>query len=200
MTRERSDAYLRTYGSPAQGSRVLTIEVIAELTRAPFRLLDVGCGNGQMLEPIREQGMDCDYVGVDFSEPLLEAARRLHLSDGRATFIRDDVIELGRVEGRFAIALYSHVLEILSAPEASLRRARDLAQYTVIRFFEPPDHDIDVVELREMEVGDGTTVPYLRRKIARDSYRLMLARLGCSSVDVYRDESSTDQVHVLHYD
>ena len=50
-----------------------------------------------------------------------------------------------------------------------------------------------------MEIGDGTTVPYLRRKIARDSYRLMLARLGCTAVDVYRDEGSVDQVHVLRY-
>jgi hypothetical protein len=28
----------------------------------------------------------------------------------------------------------------------------------------------------------------------------MLSRLGCTAVDVYHDDGSTDQVHVLRYD
>ncbi len=200
LTPSRAVEYLRTYGAPSATSRVLTAEVIEELAgRRPVRLLDLGCGNGQMLELFRERGMDLDYTGVDFSEPLLTAARERFADDPRARFIAADVNDPQGVDGGYDIALYSHVLEILSSPEASLRRARDLARHTVIRFFEPPEHDVDVVELREMEIGDGTTVPYLRRKIARDSYRLMLARLGCTAVDVYRDEGSVDQVHVLRY-
>jgi SAM-dependent methyltransferase len=200
MTPGRAVEYLRTHGAPSAGSRVLTAEVIEELAgRKPVRLLDMGCGNGQMLELFREREMDCDYTGVDFSEPLLEAARARFASDGRAQFVAADVNDPEGLEPGQDVVLYSHVIEILASPEASLRRARDLASHTVIRFFEPPDHDVDVVELREMEIGDGTTVPYVRRKIARDSYRLMLARLGVVSVDVYRDESSTDQVHVLRY-
>jgi 2-polyprenyl-3-methyl-5-hydroxy-6-metoxy-1,4-benzoquinol methylase len=200
MTAERADAYLRTHGAPAPGSRLLTVEVIGELCPGPVRVLDVGCGNGQMLELMRERGLDCDYTGVDFSEVLLDAARRHHAGDARATFIADDVTTMERVVGGFDVALFSHVVEMLGCPEGALARAHELARHTVIRFFEPPVHELDVTELREMEIGDGTTVPYLRRKIARDSYRLMLARLGCTAVDVYHDDGSTDQVHVLRYD
>jgi hypothetical protein len=69
----------------------------------------------------------------------------------------------------------------------------------VIRFFEPPEHEWDFVELREMDVGEGRTAPYLRRQIGREEYRLMLARCGCERVDVYDDETAADQVHVLHF-
>jgi SAM-dependent methyltransferase len=200
MTPARAGEYLRTYGAPAATSRVLTAEVLEGLAeRGPFRVIELGCGNAQMLELFRERARAWDYTGVDFSAPLLAAARERHAGDPRASFVAADVAELAGIDGGYDVALYSHVIEMLACPEGSLRRACDLARRTVIRFFEPPVHDLDVVELREMEIGDGTTVPYLRRKIAADSYRLMLARLGCTAVDVYRDEGSTDQVHVLHY-
>jgi SAM-dependent methyltransferase len=198
MTRARADEYLRTYGAPSTSSRLLTAEVIEEL--GATSVVDLGCGNGQMLELFRERGRAWEYLGVDFSEVLLEAARERFAADAHAAFVAADVNDPVDVPGGHDVALYSHVVEILSCPEASLRRARELARHTVIRFFEPPVHELDVTELREMEIGDGTTVPYLRRKIARDSYRLMLSRLGCTAVDVYHDDGSTDQVHVLRYD
>jgi hypothetical protein len=107
---------------------------------------------------------------------------------------------LAGIEGRFDVAIYSHVLEIIGSPESSLLAAKALAGRIMIRFFEPPDAEHDLVELREMEIGDGSTVPYLRRTMGRDYYRLILAKLGCMQVDVYQDETAKDQVHVLHYD
>jgi hypothetical protein len=35
--------------------------------------------------------------------------------------------------------------------------------------------------------------------MSRDHYRLILTKSGCTAVDVYRDEISTDQVHLLRY-
>src|ERR1700754_3973140 len=37
------------------------------------RVLDVGCGYGRVAEPILEGGAS-EYVGVDFSEPMLDLA------------------------------------------------------------------------------------------------------------------------------
>lgn len=200
ITPARAREYLRTQGAASESARVLTAEVIESLgDGSATRLIDLGCGNGQMLELLRERGASIHYTGVDFSEPLLDVARERFAGDAGARFVAADVND-PVVEGRFDVALYSHVIEILSCPEGSLARARDLAAVTVIRFFEPPEHELDTVELREMEIGDGTKVPYLRRKIGRDAYRLMLARLGVRTVDVYRDDASRDQIHVLHYD
>ena len=61
------------------------------------------------------------------------------------------------------------------------------------------DHETDAVELRTQDVGADEEVPYIRRSMGRDHYRLILSKLGCTSVDVYRDDGSTDQVHVLNY-
>ena len=52
--------------------------------------------------------------------------------------------------------------------------------------------------LRWLDVGADKQVPYLRRKMSRDYYRLILSRLGCSKVDIYRD-TTKDQIHVLHF-
>jgi hypothetical protein len=133
------------------------------------------------------------------SEPLLAVARDNHAGDSRASFMLADVETLEGVGGGFDVAVYSHVLEILSSPERALRSASERARHVAIRFFEPPDAEMDLVELREMEIGDGSTVPYLRRTMGRDFYRLILAKVGCHRVDVYQDETAKDQIHVLHY-
>jgi hypothetical protein len=96
------------------------------------------------------------------------------------------------------VALYSHVLEMLGSPQLSLQRAAKLARTVVVRFFEPPDGEVDIVEIREMDVGDRL-VPYIRRTMSRDYYRLILARAGCEAIEIYRCESAVDQVHVLRF-
>jgi trans-aconitate methyltransferase len=184
--------YLRGDESSAESK-----EIVAAVVRdmGAVSLLDLGCGNGELLNVLKERQPGLNYTGVDFSEPLLECARREHPG---ATFVRDDVERVTEVAGPFDVVVYSHVLEMLSSPQASLRRATRLAPVVVVRFFEPPEHDVDLVELREMDVG-GRSVPYLRRSMSRDYYRLILADAGCESVDVYRCESSRDQVHVLRF-
>lgn len=189
--------YLKTYGHPSVSSKALLLDVVRQLTKKLTRprLLDLGCGNGQLGEFFVEKGFDCDYTGVDFSDVLLEAGCHA-LPD--AKFIKDDVNTLTSISGSFDIALYSHVVELLSAPEESFAAARRIAKKVVIRFYEPPEFEMDSVELRWLDVGSDKQVPYLRRKMSRDYYRLILARLDCKSVDIYRDVSK-DQVHVLHF-
>jgi ubiquinone/menaquinone biosynthesis C-methylase UbiE len=198
MTRPHARVYLRTIGAPSEGSKRLLVEVLSGMGTG-LSILDLGCGNAQLLAFFRAQGLDCDYTGVDFSAPLLEAAREAFAVDVRAHFLSADANTLEGVSGRWDVALYSHVIEMLSSPEQSLIAARRLASMIVVRFFEPPLFEVDSVELREMEVGEGSPMPYLRRKMGRDYYRMLLAKLGCRSVDVYRDETSEDQIHVLHY-
>jgi SAM-dependent methyltransferase len=200
LTPGRAREYLRTFGAPSQGSRQLLVEVLQRhARRGQLSIVDLGCGNGQMLELFRESGAQWSYTGVDFSEPLLDAARETFSGDPQASFVHADVNTLGGLDGHWDIAIYSHVIEMIGSPEQSLLRAAQIADAVAIRFFEPPEFETDLVELREMEVGDGTSVPYLRRKMGRDYYRMILARMGCSRVDVYRDESSTDQVHLLRF-
>ena len=209
FSRDLASRYLKTYGHPSPGSKQLLVDVLEDLARRQIgvgkrrlNILELGCGNAQLYEYFKERKLACAYTGIDFSAPLLEVARQNHAGDAAARFIADDIVELSEIDERFDVAVYSHVLEVLSSPEHSLSRARELAPVVVIRFFEPPEFAVDTVELREMAIADdeAMTVPYIRWKLSRDHYRLMLTRTGCSNVEIYRDAASKDQVHVLHYD
>jgi SAM-dependent methyltransferase len=200
LTPSRAREYLRTFGAPSEGSKRLLTEVLSrEAGRGELSIIDLGCGNGQLLESFRASGCEWSYTGVDFSEPLLDAARQAFADDPRASFVHGEVNTLEGIEGRWDVAIYSHVLEMIGSPERSLLAAARIAAAVAIRFFEPPEFETDLVELREMEVGDGSTVPYLRRMMGRDYYRMILAKAGCKQVDVYRDETSKDQVHLLRF-
>lgn len=194
--------YLKTYGYPSLTSKKILVDILKRYSRSgKISIIDLGCGNAQLYEYFKEQKLSCIYTGVDFSGPLLEAAKIIHKDDSNVRFIKDDVNDLENVDGEYDFAIYSHVIEMLSSPEISLIKAKTLAKRIIIRFFEAPDFETDTVELREMEVGNGRKVPYIRRKMSRDYYRLILTKMGCTHVDIYRDESSSkDQVHILHYE
>lgn len=194
---EIASQYLKSYGHPSVSSKVLLTDVLRKLTKH-IKLpncIDLGCGNGQLGEYFVESGFDCQYTGVDFSDVLLDAARR---ALPNSNFIKDDINTLVEITGYFNIAIYSHVIELLSAPEDSLAAAKRVADKIVIRFYEPPEFETDSVELRWLDVGSTDQVPYLRRKMSRDYYSLILSRLGCKAVDIYRDVTK-DQIHVLHF-
>lgn len=200
FTADVAKVYLDGHGHPSLRSKELLVDILADIGRGDaLRILDIGCGNGQLLRHFRSRALPCTYVGVDFSTTLLAAAREQFANDRSATFFHDNVETLGTVTERFDAAVFSHVIEILSCPEASLRRAAALARLVLIRFFEPPEFDVDTVELREMDIGNGTMVPYLRRKMSRDYYRLILARMNCRKVDIYQAEGDKDQIHVLSF-
>lgn len=197
---EHAKVYLKTLGSPSLRSKVLVSEVLADYGRShPLSVMDLGCGNGQLYEPLRNTGAIARYVGVDFSPPLLEAARQAYAGDYRAEFLQDDVSLLEKITERFDFVIYSHVIEMLASPELSLRRAKEVCDRILIRFFEPPEFDAITVELREMDVGTDKTVPYIRWKMSRSYYHLILANLGCKRVDVYQADGDKDQVHILHF-
>jgi ubiquinone/menaquinone biosynthesis C-methylase UbiE len=190
--------YLKTYGAPSVDSKAVLTEVLKRAASGQaLRLIELGCGNGQLAEHFLAQGLDCEYTGVDFSEPLLAAARQTFAGEARVQFVCDDVENL-KVEARYDYAIFSHVLELLPSPERALFNAKRVARRVVIRFYEPPVFEETRVELKEMDVGGGPA-PFLRWKMGRDFYQLMLAKLGATAVDVYRSDSK-DEVHVIYFD
>jgi arsenite methyltransferase len=47
-------------------------------------LIDLGCGSGRLLAHLAHGRPDARIVGLDLSEPMLEAGRRLHDQEGLA--------------------------------------------------------------------------------------------------------------------
>jgi ubiquinone/menaquinone biosynthesis C-methylase UbiE len=197
---EIAKVYLDGFGHPSPHSKILVASLLREMFgRQPFRLADFGCGNAHMYGVFKERSLGCEYFGYDFSTSLFQAACERFADDPSAHFIEADIGDYDLIVEQCDIVLFSHVLEMLASPESALTVARRAAPLIMIRFFEPPVNEIDLVELRQLNTGTDNSVPYLRRTISKDYYNLLLHKIGCRSVDVHQVNGDKDQVHVLHF-
>jgi SAM-dependent methyltransferase len=84
------------------------------------RVLDVGCGTGEVISRVARLFPRASLTGVDLEESHLERARAKNAELGdRVGFQRDDALELSFHDAQFDLAISRHVLQAL--PEA--RRA-----------------------------------------------------------------------------
>jgi SAM-dependent methyltransferase len=81
------------------------------------RMLDVGCGTGEIAGRALRLFPDSTYVGIDLEEPHLERARakNAHLGD-RARFQHGDALHVPFPDAQFDLAISRHVLQ--AVPDA----------------------------------------------------------------------------------
>ena len=85
------------------------------------RVLDVGCGSGRIGEFVLEAGAS-HYVGVDFSEPMIELAQaRLERFAERVALLTDDFLT-APINGQFEVVLALGLFDYL--PDAAPFAAR----------------------------------------------------------------------------
>ncbi|MEM9461533.1 MAG: class I SAM-dependent methyltransferase [Myxococcota bacterium] len=85
---------------------------------APRTILEVGCGEGYMLQALAEGGVPADLVGVDFSKPaVLDARQRL---GDRAQVEQRDARELAEDGRTFDLVMMLEVLEHIPQPAQML--------------------------------------------------------------------------------
>jgi trans-aconitate methyltransferase len=71
-----------TAGPSTQSRLRLMLQLVARFAKPYSKLLDVGCGNGELLEAVAKAGQVTQLSGVDVSEvPLEEARRRVPQAD-----------------------------------------------------------------------------------------------------------------------
>lgn len=93
--------------------------VVRLLPRIPpqARVLDLGCGHGMVLRALARRGFRGEYVGVDFSAPLLAQARANAPADLRSRFVQADLTDpswtskvgAGPFEVVLALAVFHHL-------------------------------------------------------------------------------------------
>ena len=89
------------------------------------RVLDVGCGSGRIGEFVLDAGA-AHYLGIDFSEPMIELAReRLDRFGDRVELIVDDFLT-AEVDGRFDVVLALGLFDYLPNPSDFAERMFDL--------------------------------------------------------------------------
>ena len=99
--------------------RNLAVQTVREHSHP--RVLDIGCGSGRIGEFVLEAGAG-HYVGVDFSEPMIELARgRLAKYTDRVQLLVEDFLTAALV-GPFDVILALGLFDYLSEPHHFTRR------------------------------------------------------------------------------
>jgi SAM-dependent methyltransferase len=93
--------------------------------RAPARALEVGCGEGLVLEYLRRRHQG---VRVDGLEPDMGALRAARLRNPGARLIHGDAHDLGVASGAYDLVLCLEVLEHLNDPGRALAEIRRVAR------------------------------------------------------------------------
>jgi ArsR family transcriptional regulator len=126
---ERADGYGDAlFRSRWPRNQLLKARLVAELLDAPpgTRVLELGCGTGQIAEELVAGPAALDYLGVDLAPRMVEAAgRRLARFGDRVEMRTGEIEQLalpsGSLGGAFAIDVLHHVPDPI-ATLAELRR------------------------------------------------------------------------------
>ena len=92
-----------------EGEAVL-VELLPEQVE---RVLDLGCGDGRLLGNVREARPEALGVGLDFSPPMLEAARERFAEDGAVQFLSHDLAQPLPELGSFDLVVSSFAIHHL---------------------------------------------------------------------------------------
>jgi SAM-dependent methyltransferase len=146
------------------------------------RVLDVGCGSGRIGEFVLEAGAG-HYVGVDFSEPMIEMSRaRLNRFADRADLIVDDFLTAD-LHGPFEVILAVGLFDYLPEPHRFTRRMFELCAPggSVVGSF--PTWSLlkgPVRKVRYEWIGDCPIFNYSRREL-----ELMFGASGFDRVEIH---------------
>jgi SAM-dependent methyltransferase len=99
--------------------RNLAVESVRAYSKP--RVLDVGCGSGRIGEFVLDAGA-ARYVGVDFSEPMIELARARLERFGERVELRTEDFLTAQLDGNFDVTLALGLFDYLPEPERFARR------------------------------------------------------------------------------
>ncbi len=102
---DRADEFPRR----AEGESVL----LEHVPRDAPRILDLGTGDGRLLALLQADRHEMRGVGLDFSEPMLEAARKRFAADERIELVKHDLAEPLPAIGRFDAVVSSMAIHHL---------------------------------------------------------------------------------------
>jgi SAM-dependent methyltransferase len=89
------------------------------------KVLDIGCGNGRLLQALKQENKKISYWGIDFSSKLLKAARQNH---PEANLVLGDITntqtyeQLKNFDVCFCLAVFHH----LPTPEIQLKTLKNI--------------------------------------------------------------------------
>ncbi len=133
---ERSDSYLpSTKDLLDDRFEKIVSMIIDEKPTIKIKVLDVGCGNGFIVQLVDEQ-IDCDLYGFDISKKKLDLAQNV----GVNAILHDVTEPFPFPEKSFDIVICSEVLEHLLYPEKYIKSIYEVLKEDCIAIFTTPNY------------------------------------------------------------
>lgn len=158
-------AYL---GSLEQLPRYAVIEGWRRHLKPSGRVLDVGCGEGVLLDQIPAES-NIAYVGVDFAETAIDAALRKPRDHQRVHFVCADAMTFDPPMGAgFDVIVFNEVLYYFADPLSLLHRYRRFlapAGILIVSIFHANVHTWTTVNA---ELGDSGVQRIVLHEVASD--------------------------------
>lgn len=96
-------------------TRAYILSVISENENDEnIKILDLGCGPGELIEELNNKFNNLDITGVDFSEKMLEVSKK---RNPNAKHIQMDVADLYKLNDKYNIIICTHSLPYYKEPE-----------------------------------------------------------------------------------
>jgi 2-polyprenyl-3-methyl-5-hydroxy-6-metoxy-1,4-benzoquinol methylase len=121
----------RRYSPQNRARQQELLKALAGYTRGR-RLLDVGCGDGQLLQTAKDEGWDA--VGIDLSETAILLCERRGLA---AT--KTDFFDVSLDDQRFDVIVMSELIEHVPSPQRFLKRAEGLLDADGVLYLTTPN-------------------------------------------------------------
>lgn len=149
---ELESFYRKAYQNPCTPhDPVGRVDIICDLVPSAGRVLDIGCGSGEILIEFARRGWNT--VGIEPGHRYAETARMQGIDVIERPLTRDLIKELGT----FDVVVLAHVLEHLPDPEDMLHIVRDLLSSGGFFYCEVPN---DFNPLQEAAVVVQGLRPY----------------------------------------
>lgn len=105
-------------------TRDYVLREIKEIARdRKLRLLDLGCGPGELLSELGEHSPQLELTGVDYSPRMLQVSQQ---RNGKAKHILLDAADLDKLESRYDIIVCTHSLPYYKDPKDVFRKLSKL--------------------------------------------------------------------------
>jgi ubiquinone/menaquinone biosynthesis C-methylase UbiE len=88
-----------------------------------LKILDLGCGPGELIEELNNKFDNLSMTGIDFSEGMLEVSKR---RNSRACHIKMDVADLYQLQDKFDLVICTHSLPYYKDPENVMKQLNRL--------------------------------------------------------------------------
>ena len=86
--------------------------------KRPLKILDLGCGPGELIEELLKRNKVIDITGLDFSEGMLNESRK---KNPAAKHIQLDVKDLHKLQGNYDTIISTHSLPYWKNPKKVMK-------------------------------------------------------------------------------